>query len=191
MRGRFLLEDVLARLPELSDRDALSPEAQSSYDAIAGTRGSVRGPFAMLLHSPELAERTAHLGAYIRFGSQLPDAERELAIITTARNFDCDYEWAAHARIASDVGVSEEVIDIVANRKPVSGLSDDYAVIVQFARELLEDHSVSDDVFAAVKKRFGGSGAIELTATVGYYSMIACVLNATEIESPAGSPQLP
>lgn len=181
----------MARLPELSDRDVLSPEAQSSYDAIAGTRGSVHGPFAMLLHSPELAERAAHLGAYIRFGSQLPDAERELAIITTARNFDCDYEWAAHARIASDVGVSEEAIDIVANRKPVSGLSDDYAVIVQFARELLDQHRVSDDVFAAVKKRFGESGAIELTATVGYYSMIACVLNATEIKSPAGSPKLP
>jgi 4-carboxymuconolactone decarboxylase len=185
------LEDILARLPELSDRDALSPEAQVAFDAIAGTRGSVRGPFAMLLHSPELAERAAHLGAYIRFGSQLPDAEREMAIITTARSFDCDYEWAAHARIASDVGVSDEAIEIVANRKPTSGLSDDYAMIVQFARELLEVHRVSDDVFAAVKNRFGESGAIELTATVGYYSMIACVLNATEIESPAGSPQLP
>ena len=117
-----MLEDILARLPELSNRATLSPEAQASFDAIAGTRGSVHGPFAMLLHSPELAERAAHLGAYIRFGSQLPDAERELAIITTARSFDCDYEWAAHARIASDVGVSKEAIDIVANREPVSGL---------------------------------------------------------------------
>ncbi|HIF12829.1 MAG TPA: carboxymuconolactone decarboxylase family protein [Dehalococcoidia bacterium] len=186
-----MLEDILARLPELSNRATLSPGAQASFDAIAGTRGSVRGPFAMLLHSPELAARAAHLGAYIRFGSQLPDAERELAIITTARNFDCDYEWAAHARIANDVGVSEEAIDIVANGKPVSGLCDDYAVIVQFARELLDQHRVSDDGFAAVKKRFGESGAIELTATVGYYSMIACVLNATEMESPAGSPKLP
>ena len=64
-------------------------------------------------------------------------------------------------------------------------------MIVQFARELLDQHRVSDDVFAAVKKRFGESGAIELTATIGYYSMIACVLTATEIESPAGSLQLP
>ena len=79
----------------------------------------------------------------------------------------------------------------MANREPVSGLCDDYAVIVQFARELLDQHRVSDDGFAAVKKRFGESGAIELTATVGYYSMIACVLNATEIKAPDGSPKLP
>ncbi len=181
----------MARLPELSDRDALSPEAQVAFDAIAGSRGSVRGPFAMLLHSPEVAERVAHLGAYLRFGSQLPDAERELAIITAARIFDCDYEWAAHARIAREVGVSEDAIDIVANRKPISGLTDDYAAIVRFTREVLNDHRASDDAFKAIQKRFGDSGVIELTATVGYYAMIACVLNVTEIEPPEGSPKLP
>ncbi len=181
----------MARLPELSERDELPEEARAAYDSVAGSRGSVRGPFAMLLHSPEVAERAAHLGAYLRFGSQLPDAERELAIITTARVFDCDYEWAAHARIAREVGVEEEVIDIVGNREPTAGLSDDYANVVRFARELLVDHRASDEVFNAVKDRFGENGVIELTATVGYYSMIACVLNATEIEPPAGSPKLP
>ena len=181
----------MARLPELSDREALSAEAKIAYDSIAGSRGSVRGPFAMLLHSPEVAQRAAHLGAYLRFGSQLPDAERELAIITTARVFDCAYEWAAHAKIAKDVGVEDEVIDIVANRKSISGLSDDYANVVRFARELLEDKRASDEAFDAIKARFGESGVTELTATVGYSSMIACVLNATEIEPPAGSPVLP
>ncbi len=180
----------MARLPELSDRDALSPEAQEAFDAIAGSRGSVRGPFAMLLHSPEVAERVAHLGAYLRFGSQLPDAERELAIITTARVFDCDYEWAAHARIAREAGVGDEAISAVANGE-LAGLSDDEKVVVEFARELLEQHRVSDAVFERARSSFGESGVIELTATVGYYAMIACVLNVTEIEPPAGSPKLP
>ncbi|MDP6824217.1 MAG: carboxymuconolactone decarboxylase family protein [Dehalococcoidia bacterium] len=181
----------MTRLPELSNRDALPPEAHAAYDAVAGSRGGVQGPWAMLLHSPEVAERTAHLGAYLRFDSGLPDAERELAIIATARAFDCEYEWAAHARIAREVGVPEDAIDIVANRKPTSGLTDAYTAIVQFVRELLGDHRTSDAVFEAVKTRFGNAGVIELTATVGYYSMIACVLNATETEPPSGSPQLP
>lgn len=181
----------MARLSELSDRAALPPEAHAAFDSIAGSRGRVSGPFAMLLHSPEIAERAAHLGAYIRFGSQLPDAERELAIITTARTFDCDYEWAAHAKIALDAGVEQDVVDVIANRKSTSDLSDDYANVVRFARELLEEHRASDDAFEAIKNRFGDSGVIELTATVGYYSMLACVLNATEIEPPAGSPKLP
>lgn len=180
----------MARLPELSDRDALSPEARTAFDAIAGSRGGVRGPFAMLLHSPEVAERAAHLGAYIRFGSSLPDADRELAIITTARAFDCDYEWAAHARIAREVGVGDGAINAIANRE-LAGLSDDEKVVVEFARELLEQHRASDAVFERARERFGNSGVIELTATVGYYAMIACVLNATEIDPPEGSPQLP
>ena len=180
----------MARLAELSDRDALSPEAQTAFDAISGTRGSVRGPFAMLLHSPEVAERAAHLGAYLRFESSLPDAERELAIIATARAFDCDYEWAAHARLAREVGVGEDAINAVANRE-LTGLTDDERVVVEFARELLEQHSTSDAVFERARDRFGDSGVIELTATVGYYAMIACVLNATEIEPPEGSEPLP
>ena len=181
----------MVRLTELSDRESLPVDAQTAYDAVAGSRGSVRGPFAMLLHSPEVAERTAHLGAYLRFDSGLPDAERELAIITTARVFDCDYEWAAHAKIAREVGVDEQTIEVIANRLPTSGLSNEYAEIVEFTRDLLVDHRVSDEAFDAVKGRFGESGLIELTSTVGYYSMIACVLNATEIQPPPGSPQLP
>ena len=180
----------MARLPELSDRDALPPEARAAFDAVSGSRGGVRGPFAMLMHSPEVAERVAHLGAYLRFGSGLPDAERELAIIATARAFDCDYEWAAHARIARDVGVGEDAINAIANRD-LDRLSNDERVVVEFARELLEQHRTSDAVFERARKRFGDTGVIELTATVGYYAMIACVLNATEIEPPEGSPRLP
>jgi len=181
----------LARLSELSDRETLSPEAKTAFDSIAGSRGSVRGPFAMLLHSPEVAQRAAHLGAYLRFGSELPDIEREIAIITTARAFDAEYEWSAHVLIAREVGVTEDVIDIVANRKPLAGLSEEYAVIVQFARDLLNDHRVSDTVFESVKNRFGDGGVIELTATVGYYSMIASVLNALEVMPSEGAPRLP
>ncbi|MDA1257200.1 MAG: carboxymuconolactone decarboxylase family protein [Chloroflexi bacterium] len=181
----------MARLPELSDRATLSTEARIAFDAVAGSRGGVRGPFAMLLHSPEVAERAAHLGAYLRFGSQIPDAERELAIITTARSFDCDYEWSAHVRIAREVGVGEDAISAIANREPTDALSAEQSTVIEFARELLEKKRVSGPVFERVRERFGDGGVIELTATVGYYAMIACVLNATEIEPPAGSPQLP
>ena len=121
----------------------------------------------------------------------MPDIEREIAIITTARTFDAEYEWSAHVLIAREVGVAEDVIDIVANRRPLSGLSEEHAVIVQFTRELLDDHRVSDAVFESVKKRFGDAGAVELTATVGYYSMIASVLNALEVMPAEGAPRLP
>jgi len=43
-------------------------------------------PFTFLLHSPEVARRVAHLGAYLRFETNLSPVERELAICTTAGN---------------------------------------------------------------------------------------------------------
>lgn len=45
--------------------------------------------------------------------------------------------------------------------------------------------------FAALQKRFGLEGLIDLTATMGYYAMIACALNAFAIEPTPGEPPLP
>ena len=75
----------MARLPDLT-RDQLKPEDRQYYDAIAGSRGgSVRGPYGVLLHSPDLATRVAHTGTYVRFDLDLPESLKELIIITTAR----------------------------------------------------------------------------------------------------------
>ena len=163
---------------------------QHIYDEIAGSRGSVRGPFSVLLHSPEVARRVAHLGSYIRFESTLSSAEQELAIITTAREFDCDYEWAAHTILARQAEVSEEAIETVANRGPLDSLTEDEAMIILYSRELLRQHRVSDKTFRAAKARFGEQGITDLTATIGYYGMLACVLNTFELDLAPNSPRL-
>jgi len=70
----------------------------------------------VLLHSPEIAGRVAHLGAYIRFDSTLPGAERELAICTAARECDCQYVWSDHAPLALKEGARQEALDVIASR---------------------------------------------------------------------------
>ena len=74
----------MARLPQITTREDVAPDHRHIVDEIAESRGRISGPFAMLLHSPEIAGRAAHLGAYIRFNSILDPAVRELAIITAA-----------------------------------------------------------------------------------------------------------
>ena len=182
---------TLARLPELTTKEASGPEAHAAFEAIVASRGAVQGPFAMLMHSPETAVRTAHLGAYLRFESVLDDDARELAILTAAREFDCDYEWAAHVRLAQRHGVREEAIAVVGQREDPSALDDAEAVIVRYGRELLAAHRVSQDTFKAARAQLGERGVIELTATLGYYAMLACTLNATEMAPPADAPRLP
>ncbi len=181
----------MARITQVTTKEQVPPDKHDIFDAIAASRGRVSGPFSVLLNSPEIAGRAAHLGAYIRFESTLAPAERELAIITTSREFDCGYEWSAHATLAKEAGVRDEAIDVVANKGDVSELTTDEALIVRYGRELFRDHRISDETFVAARQRFGDQGITELTATMGYYGMLACALNAFEVEPAPGTPRLP
>ena len=181
----------MARITQITTKDQVPADKTHIFEAIASSRGQVSGPFAVLLNSPEVAGRAAHLGTYLRFESTLDAADRELAIITTSREFDCGYEWAAHARLAKEAGVRQEAIDVVANRGSLDSLTDDEALIVSYGRELFRDHRISDATFDAAKAKFGDQGVTELTATMGYYGMLACALNAFQVEPPPDAPKLP
>jgi 4-carboxymuconolactone decarboxylase len=185
------MEGNTTRVPYLTDRDQVPESGHEAYDHIAESRGHVGGPFGVLLNSPEVADRVGHLGAYVRFESGLADAVRELAILTTAREFDCAYEWAAHEPIAREAGVREVAIETVADRAPTDDLSEEESLVVRYGRYLFGEHAVPDPLFEATKAEFGVEGVVELTATMGYYSMIACVLNAFEVTPEEGSPELP
>ena len=178
------------RVPFLDSKDDLPADQHHNYDRIVESRDRVIGPFGVLLNSPEIAGRAAHLGTYVRFESDLPGDVRELAIITTAREHDCAFEWAVHEPIARDEGVNEAAIDAVRRRDPVDDLEDREALIVRYGRELLRENAVSDETFEAARERFGDVGVTELTATFGYYSMLAVVLNALEVLPDADAPAL-
>ena len=176
-----------ARLPERT-RDDLPAGQQHIFDEIAGSRGAVRGPFAMLLHSPEVAGRIAHTGAYIRFETTIPAPLRELAILTTARFWDCQYEWTAHQKIAEgEAGTRPEAVAAIRDRQAPTGLTGEEAIVFNYVTELLNDHRVSDATFKAAHDKFGDQSIVDLTATAGYYSLIASTLNAFDVQPDAGT----
>lgn len=181
----------MARIHQISTKDEIPADKGHIYDSIVGSRGRVSGPFSVLLHSPEVAGRAAHLGAYLRFESTLSPEDKELAIISAAREFDCEYEWGAHEKLAREAGVRDEAIEVVANKGDLGSLSADESLIVQYARDLLREHRVSAKTFDAALARFGEQGVTELTATVGYYGMLACALNAFEVQPTADMAILP
>ncbi len=181
----------MARITRITERGQVAADKRGLFDAIASSRGRVSGPFSVLLNSPEVAGRAAHLGAYIRFESTLTGAQRELAILTAAREFDCAYEWGAHEPLARNAGVPDAAIQAVANNEDLSTLTPDDAMIVRYGRELLRQHRVSDATFTAAKSALGEQGVTELTATIGYYGMLACALNAFEVEPTEDMARLP
>ena len=181
----------MTRIPQITDRDDVPPDKRHIFDEILESRGRLSGPFPSLLNSPEVAGRVAHLGAYVRFESALSPQDRELAIITAAREFDCAYVWSAHAAMARQAGVREEAIAVIGNRSALDSLSDDEGLVVQYGRELLRDHKVTDATFESAKARYGDQGITELTTAIGYYGMLSCVVNAFGLEPGPDATPLP
>ncbi len=181
----------MARLPNL-ERDQLKPEDQKYFDGIASSRGSVRGPYGVLLHSPDLAARVAHTGAYVRFDFDMPEALKETIIITTAREIRSQYEFVAHARLARQHGVSDETIRSIATGAAPEGLSGDEALLVRYTKELLQNRKITDETFNAVQSKWGDQRTLEITGLIGHYLLVGQFLAAFEVDLPEGAvPEIP
>lgn len=178
----------MPRIPAIT-RDELKPEDRHYFDRIAQSRGSVRGPYPVLLNRPKLAGLVSDLGAYVRFETDIPKALTEVVTLATAREIGSLYEFYAHVPMARKFGVSDETIGAIAQGAAPRGLSGDEELVVRYTQELLRDRKISDATFGAVKDRFGVQGTVDLTALIGHYLLVGYVLAAFEVEPSPGEPQ--
>src|SRR6185503_7278879 len=134
------------RLP-LPKREALDEERRRIYDSLADLRGGslrgLRGPGGIALHSPGLAPRSRALNEYLRHESGLGGRVREIAILTTARALDSDFEWAAHEAEALREGVPKEAVEAIKQGRGTAGLAAADAIVIDLGREIFMDRSVS------------------------------------------------
>lgn len=162
--------------------DEMTAAQRAVYDqVVAGPRGQMIGPLRAVIHSPELAARWSKLGEYVRYSTCLPRKLSELAIIVTGRRWNSQLEFHVHAEAALAAGLDPAAIEAIrVGSAPVFA---DVAEIevYEFARSLQESGSVSDANHAAVRQRWGERGVVELTAVIGYYTMVSMMLNAQQI----------
>jgi 4-carboxymuconolactone decarboxylase len=177
----------MARIP-LPTPDSLTPEGRRVYDAIAsGPRGGVRGPLRAALHRPELADKWQQLGELLRYRTSLPPRLSELAILVTARHCNCQLEWLIHAEMARKAGLAEEIIEAVRSRRQPADADPAEHDVYAYADELNRLSTVSEATHRLISGRFGVVGVVELTALIGYYTMVAMTLNAHDIPLPEGA----
>ncbi len=178
----------MSRLPMPAESD-LSPRQKEVLDQVRnGPRGGVRGPFAAMIRSPELAVLAQELGAHVRFRSCLNDRVREIVICRTAAHLKAQYEWFAHARIGREAGIAEATLEAMRKGETPTGMPEDEAVAFAFTDEMLRTNRVSDATYAKAKETFGEEGVIEIVGASGYYSLVALTLNVAEVPLPDGEP---
>ena len=125
-------------------------------------------------------------------GADYSEKEREIAILTTAREHDAQFEWCAHEREGRRVGVPEETIDIIRYRRPTDGLPEPHAVLIEMGRQLFQTHALDSDTFTRARAAFELGTMIDIIALMGAYSSTAILLAAFDVQLPEGEdPGLP
>jgi len=181
-----MVESTLARIP-LPLPAEMTPEQRRVYDTIVkGPRGTVVGPLRAALHRPELADKWQQLGELLRYRTGLPPQISEIAILVTARRWRSQVQWHMHAIAAEQAGIASVVIAAIKNgRRPLEADVKALAVY-DYAVELTDGGHVKPATYDAVLRDLGVAGIVELTALIGYYTMVAMTLNAHEIPLPVG-----
>ena len=176
------------RLP-LPDLAAMTVAQREAAQALVDRpRKGVYGPFLPLLRSPQLLDRVAKLGEYLRFESVLEPRIRELATCAVARHVGNQFEWTMHAPLAVKAGVAAESVESLRLGARPRDLPAGDETALDFTRELLHTHGVSDPTYAAALQAFGEQGVVELATLVGYFAMVCWVMNVARTPAQASAP---
>src|SRR5712692_9370841 len=182
----------MARIP-LVTRNLVADKAKLAYDAFMESRQGRPnvGPYTLLLHMPEMAQKLEALRLCLRDEASLPQKLQELVMISVAREMSCAFIWYAHAAGSRKAGVRDDIVDNIRERRPLTNLDPDEQAAVDFTRELLQNHKVSKGTFDAATARFGQRGTMALTNLIACYAVLAYNMNAYELEAPAHATEKP
>ena len=182
------------RLP-LPNREDLDEAGKVAYDRATrpgATIAGLQGPAGIQLYSTKIAANHNIINRYLRFEAGFTPHVREVAILTTAREMDSQFEWVAHEPEALKEGVPQSTIDVIKYRRSTDGVDATDALIIELGRQLWRDHKVKSETFAKLKAIFGPNKLVELVMLMGNYAGTAALLTAVDMQLHAGKkPLLP
>jgi 4-carboxymuconolactone decarboxylase len=181
--------DTGNRLPAIK-RDDLGDAGKKLFDAKGPS--DTFGPGSIRLYSLPVAEYSETTNDFLRHKAGIDSRTVELVILVTAREADCAYVWNAHEPQGLKAGLSKETIDVVKYRKPIAGVAEKDAAIIQLGREVLEKHHVESATAAHALTLFGKQGLVNIVSLMGDYASTEILLNTFDQHvRPTEKPLLP
>ena len=181
----------MPRIRPITSKSELQPEHQAVADAIVSVFGHIRGPFSMLLHSPELAQRLLPMVTFVRKDTIVEPRLRFVAILVASRERSAAYVWGAQVAQARLNGISEELIDLIRANADPAKLPPDEREIFTYVRQLMRTNRVDAPTFEALRERHSAQWLVELTAIVNFFGFVAGICNAFEVAPPPNGDSLP
>ena len=175
--------DSRSRVP-LVKREALDAADQKEYDRHVGPNreslAGLQGPGGLRLHGSKED----------RIGEGLGGRLTELTRLIVSREMDQPFEWNMHEPVARKNGLEPAIIDVVRNRKPLTGVPEKEAAMIQLGREMFQKHKVSSETYARAKKAIGEKNLIDMCILMGDYVETAILLTVTDVHLPYDQPPL-
>ena len=150
-----------SRLPPIQPAQ-LNDQMKKAYAAAsaAASGGTPQGVAAIRLHRS---------GVDVRWDAAIGRRRSELAILTIAREYDQPYEWSLHEMEALSVGLEPAIADIVRQRRPVTGLDEKDAAIIELGRAVGQ-HRVPPELYARALKLFGQTDLVDMADLMSNYA---------------------
>ena len=146
--------------------------------------------FRMMAHAETDFRPLVGLGTAILGRQKLSPKLRELAILRVAALSPARYEWVQHVPIAQATGATAAQVGAL-ERDDITGDAFDplERAVLRFTTEVVREVRASEPTFAELARRLSAQEIVELIVTVGYYMMIARLLETTavDLDPPAGT----
>jgi len=170
------------------ERSSLAPKDQAIWDRIAASRtgGQMRGPSSIMMNVPELADRIMQVEDYYRTDAELPQADRELIILATVREWGARFAWARHEARAREANVRPEAVEVLRKNDGFDGLTAREATLAELTRTLLRTRELPEALYQRALDELGPTQLVETIGLIGNYCTIGLIIKSFEI--PEDSP---
>jgi alkylhydroperoxidase family enzyme len=175
----------MARLPYVDP--ATAPERVR--ETLAGVAAPLK-IFNMMAHAESNLRSLLRLGGTILSKQQLSGRRRELAILRIANLSGARYEWVQHVPIGQAAGITDaQVAALDAGKTDAVCFDAHERLVLRFTDEVVRNVCASDHTFAQMREEFSPREIVELILAIGYYMMIARLLETTgvDLEPDAGT----
>jgi len=165
------------------ERSSLKPEEQVIWDRIAATRtgGQMRGPSSIMMNVPELADRIMQVEDYFRTDAELSQADRELVILATVREWGARFAWARHEARAREANVRPEAVEVLRRNDGLDGLTGHERTLAELARTLLRTKELPEPLYRRALDELGPTQLVEVIGLIGNYCTIGLIIKTFEI----------
>ena len=161
-------------LSPLSDRDW--PEAASHM--LGGFAGRLN-VYRVMAHNPALLAAWETLRNHVVLGSALSPQQSEIVILRVGVRRRSHYEWVHHVLRGLEAGLDQA--RILATRDGNAVPDSDDALLIAGVDAIIDLGHLPAGLLAALTARIGSVAVLDVMATVGMYSTLACILESYRV----------